>query len=146
MKTNIDKVKNGLIPVLEFAVKGGIVLDLQDVFKRFTFDTTCIVLIGFDPGCLYLELTDVPFLNAMDDTKDVCFIHHLLHKCFWKLQQWLGIGPEKKLSKEREVLDQVIGKYILMKRDELSNTMNSKEDGEGYDLLISYIVNDGEKI
>ncbi|PHT54614.1 hypothetical protein CQW23_09076 [Capsicum baccatum] len=70
VKTNSDKVKNGLISILEFAVKGGIVFDLQDIFKRFTFDNTSIVLTGSDPGCLYLELADVPFLNAMDDTKD----------------------------------------------------------------------------
>lgn len=68
MKTNIDKVKNGLIPVVKFAVKGGIVLDLQDVFKRFTFDTTCIVLTGFEPGCLYLELADVPLKTCVSYT------------------------------------------------------------------------------
>ncbi|MCD9640023.1 hypothetical protein HAX54_025035 [Datura stramonium] len=102
VKTNVDKVENGLIPVLEFGAEEGRIVDLQDVFKRFTFDTTCILLTGFDPGCLSLELGDVPFLNAMDDAKDVC--HTSLPESVWKLQQWLGIGPEKKLSRAVEVL------------------------------------------
>ncbi|KAJ8562752.1 hypothetical protein K7X08_031204 [Anisodus acutangulus] len=144
IKTTWDKVENGLIPVLELVSKEDRVLDLQDVFKRLTFDTTCILLTGFDPGCLSLQLAHVPFLNAMDDVKDVCFVRHLLPQSVWKLQQWLGIGPEKKLSKAWEVLDYVIGQYISMKRDELSNATNSKEDEEGYDLLTSYIVNAGE--
>ncbi|KAK4720930.1 hypothetical protein R3W88_011163 [Solanum pinnatisectum] len=144
VKTNVDKVENGLIPVLEFVAKEGRVLDLQDVFKRITFDTTCMLLTGFDPECLALELADVPFLKAMDDAKDVCFIRHLLPESVWKLQQWLGFGSEKKLSKAEEVLDQVIGKYISMKRDELSNAPKSEEDEEGYDLLTSCMVNDAE--
>ncbi|KAK6791046.1 hypothetical protein RDI58_010127 [Solanum bulbocastanum] len=144
VKTNVDKVENGLIPVLEFVAKEGRVLDLQDVFKRLTFDTTCMLLTGFDPDCLSLELAGVPFLKAMDDAKDVCFRLHLLPESVWKLQQWLGFGPEKKLSKAEEVLDQVIGKYISMKCDELSNATKSEEDEEGYDLLTSYMVNDAE--
>ncbi|WMV23545.1 hypothetical protein MTR67_016930 [Solanum verrucosum] len=144
VKTNVHKVENGLIPVLEFVAKEGRVLDLQDVFKRLTFDTTCILLTGFDPDCLSLELANVPFLNAMDDAKDVCFIRHLLPKSVWKLQQWLGIGPEKKLSKAEDVLDQVIGKYISMSHDELSNATKSEEDEESYDLLTSYMVNDAK--
>ncbi|KAH0757244.1 hypothetical protein KY290_020737 [Solanum tuberosum] len=144
VKTNVHKVENGLIPVLEFVAKESRVLDLQDVFKRLTLDTTCMLLTGFDPDCLSLELVDVPFLNAMDDAKDVCFIRHLLPKSVWKLQQWLGFGTEKKPRKAEEVLDQVIGKYISMKHDELSNATKSEEDEESYDLLTSYMVNDAK--
>ncbi|KAH0682144.1 hypothetical protein KY289_019896 [Solanum tuberosum] len=71
-------------------------------------------------------------------------MRHLLPESVWKLQQWLGFGPEKKLSKAEEVLDQVIGKYISMKHDELSNATKSEEDEESYDLLTSYMVNDAK--
>nr|XP_016441758.1 PREDICTED: alkane hydroxylase MAH1-like [Nicotiana tabacum] len=144
VKTSWDKIKNGLIPVLEFVARESKIVDLQDVFQRFTFDTTCQLVTGFDPGCLSLEFPNVPFSKAMDEAEEVLFIRHLLPESVWKLQKWLGIGHEKKLSKAWQVLDQVIGKYISMKRDELSNGTKLKEDNEeGFDLLTSYILDDG---
>ncbi|XP_019183016.1 PREDICTED: alkane hydroxylase MAH1-like [Ipomoea nil] len=152
VRTSWNKVEKGLIPVLEFAAgeRGGVV-DLQDVFQRFTFDTTCTLVTGYDPGCLSVDFPDVPFSKAMDDAEEVLFIRHLLPESLWKLQQWLGIGPEKKLSRACEILDQVIGKYITMKRQELiltyknQNPDNDINDENGFDLLTSYINNnDGE--
>nr|GMC99112.1 alkane hydroxylase MAH1-like [Ipomoea batatas] len=120
VRTSWNKVEKGLIPVLELAAERGGVVDLQDVFQRLTFDTTCTLVTGYDPGCLSVDFPDVPFSKAMDDAEEVIFIRHLLPESLWKLQQWLGIGPEKKLSRACEILDQVIGKYITMKRQELN--------------------------
>ncbi|MCD7464154.1 hypothetical protein HAX54_052214 [Datura stramonium] len=146
MKTSWDKVENGLIPVIEFVAEKGRVVDLQDVFKRFTFDTTCKLVMGFDPSCLSLEFPDIPFSKVMDDVNYVGFIRHVLPQYLWKLQKLLGVGPEMRLSKAEEVIDQVIVKYISMKRDELSKGGKTKEDEDGFDLLTSYIaLNDGEK-
>uniref|UniRef100_M1C686 Cytochrome P450 n=2 Tax=Solanum tuberosum TaxID=4113 RepID=M1C686_SOLTU len=149
VKTSCDMVKNGLVPVLEFMAKEGIVFDLQDVFQRFTFDTTCILVTGFDPGSLSVDLNNIAFMKAMNDAGEVMVIRNLLPQCVWKLQKWLGIGPEKKLRDAREVIDRVIGKYISMKRDELrakGEKMNEKEEEEGVDLLASYIANDDGEI
>nr|XP_033510772.1 alkane hydroxylase MAH1-like [Nicotiana tomentosiformis] len=50
VKTIDDKVKGGLIPILEFMCnKEDRIVDLQDVFKRFIFDI-CKLVTGFDPG------------------------------------------------------------------------------------------------
>lgn len=61
------------------------------------------------------------------------------------MQKWLGIGYEGKLTRSWDVLDQVISKYISMKRDKLSNvaTKTKEDEEEGCDdLLTSYILND----
>nr|GLL26316.1 alkane hydroxylase MAH1-like [Ipomoea trifida] len=147
VRTSWNKVEKGLIPVLEFAAERGGVVDLQDVFQRLTFDTTCTLVTGYDPGCLSVDFPDVPFSKAMDDAEEVIFIRHLLPESLWKLQQWLGIGPEKKLSRACEILDQVIGKYITMKRQEKLNSSSqgpTQFDDEGHDLLTSYINTGGE--
>lgn len=148
VRTSWNKVEKGLIPVLEFVAENGSVVDLQDVFQRFTFDTTCTLVTGYDPGCLSVDFPDVPFSKAMDDAEEVLFLRHLLPEGLWKLQQWLGIGPEKKLSRAWEILDQVIGKYITMKRQELiqnGGQSDDTNDEQGLDLLTSYIHNnDGE--
>ncbi|KAK4720928.1 hypothetical protein R3W88_011161 [Solanum pinnatisectum] len=131
VKTNCDMVKNGLVPC--------------SIYKRFTFDTTCILVTGFDPGSLSVDLNNIAFMKAMNDAGEVMVIRNLLPQCVWKLQKWHGIGPEKKLRDAREVIDRVIGKYILMKHDELrakGEKMNENEEEEGVDLLASYIAND----
>ncbi|KAL7255211.1 hypothetical protein ACSBR1_009386 [Camellia fascicularis] len=64
VKTTQDKVEKGLIKVLEHVSKQGLVVDLQDWFQRLTFDTTCMLVTGYDPGCLSIDLPHVPFRQS----------------------------------------------------------------------------------
>lgn len=144
IKTTWEKVKQGLIPVLEHVSRQELVIDLQDLFQRFTFDTTCILVTGFDPGCLSIELPDVPFSRAMDEVEEAIFMRHCLPETLWKLEKLLGIGHEKKLSRAWAVLDNVIGKYVSMKREQTCKSTYewNQDDEEGLDLLTSYINGD----
>lgn len=144
--TSRQKVESGLVPVLEAACWKGEVLDLQDVFQRLTFDTTCVFVTGYDPGCLAVDLPEVPFSKAMDDAEEAIFARHVLPDRVWKLLRWLGVGSERRLSRAQRVLDEVINKYIAMKREELREKMelgDESEDG-GVDLLTSYINGGGD--
>lgn len=138
IKTTAEKVDRGLIPVLEHVSKEGLVIDLQDLFQRLTFDTTCILVTGFDPGCLSLDFPDVRFSRAMDEAEEAIFMRHCLPESVWKLERWLDIGHERKLSRARVVLDEVIHEYIAMKREQMKCESNDDEE-EGMDLLTSYI-------
>ncbi|KAK4430632.1 Alkane hydroxylase MAH1 [Sesamum alatum] len=143
IKTSWEKVEKGLIPALEHVSEKGVVIDLQDLFQRLTFDTTCILVTGFDPGCLSTEFPDVPFSKAMDEAEEAILMRHCLPESLWKLGKLLGIGPEKKLSRAWAVLDDVIGKYVSMKREEMKESDRcNKEDDDGLDLLTSYINGD----
>ncbi|KAL9375845.1 hypothetical protein Peur_032724 [Populus x canadensis] len=143
VKTIQDKVERGLIPVLEHVYKQSLALDLQDLFQRFTFDATCVIVTGFDPGCLSIDLPEVAFSKAMDNAMEAIFYRHVLPESTWRLQRWLGIGKEKKLKKARETLDRIIAEIISMKREELSKGKRlMEEDGEGIDLLTSYMSED----
>ncbi|KAL0395573.1 UNVERIFIED_CONTAM: Alkane hydroxylase MAH1 [Sesamum calycinum] len=141
-KISREKVEKGLIPVLETVCLENRVVDLQDLFQRLTFDTTCTFVTGYDPGCLSLDLPDVPFSKALDDAEEVIFMRHVVPEKIWKLQRWFGVGSERKLSKAREVLDSVVGKYIAMKREEMRNGGISIdcENEDGVDLLTSYMT------
>ncbi|XP_052191353.1 alkane hydroxylase MAH1-like [Diospyros lotus] len=141
VKTSHEKVEKGLVPILEHVSKLGLVLDMQDLFQRFTFDTTCILVTGYDPGCLSSEFPEVPFSKAMDEAEEAIFLRHVVPETIWKLQSWLGIGHEKKLSEASKTLDNTIAKYISMKRDELRKGIASEEQ-EGFDLLTSYLKED----
>ncbi|KAJ6339273.1 hypothetical protein OIU77_007270 [Salix suchowensis] len=143
VKTVQDKVEKGLIPVLEQVSKQSLVLDLQDLFQRFTFDATCVAVTGFDPGCLSIDLPEVVFSKAMDSAMEAIFYRYILPESAWKLQRWLGVGKEKKLKKAWETLDSIIAGIISMKREELGRGNRlTEEDGEGIDLLTSYMKED----
>ncbi|KAF5960587.1 hypothetical protein HYC85_001796 [Camellia sinensis] len=88
-KTTQDKVEKGLIKVLEHVSKQ--VVDLQALFQRLTFDTTCILVTGYDPGCLSIDLPHVPFSKAMDDAEEAIFIRHIVPERVWKFQRWVEI-------------------------------------------------------
>ncbi|KAL6953006.1 hypothetical protein U1Q18_040919, partial [Sarracenia purpurea var. burkii] len=119
------------------------------MFQRLTFDTTCILVIGYDPGCLSIDLPEVQFAEAMDVAEEAIIVRHILSQTVWKLQRWLGLGHEKKLTKAWETLDRVIGKYIMMKREELSKKekmVKKREVEEAVDLLTSYMIEDDKEL
>ncbi|KAF5960588.1 hypothetical protein HYC85_001797 [Camellia sinensis] len=130
VKTTQDKVEKGLIKVLEHVSKQGLVVDLHDLFQRLTFDTTCMLVTGYDPGCLSIDLPHVPFAKAMDDVAEAICIRHVVPASVWKFQRWVSIGHDKKLRNDRKTLDHIIEKYISMKRDELSRVIKSNDEEE----------------
>ncbi|KAF8411568.1 hypothetical protein HHK36_004123 [Tetracentron sinense] len=145
-KTNRNKVERGLVPVLDHVSKQSLVVDLQDVFQRFTFDSICILASGSDPGCLSIDFPDVPFSKALDDVEEAIFFRHTVPGSYWKLLRWLGIGEERKLSRAWETLDYFMAKFIAMNREEVSKRKKIKEDheeeegaGAGAAILTAYM-------
>ena len=142
-KVTYNKVEKGLVPLLDHLSEQGRVVDLQDVFQRLTFDTTCMLVTGFDTKCLSIEFPEVPFATALEDVEEAVFYRHALPETLWRLLRWLGIGKEKKLRKGWKTLDHTIAEYISMKREELSKGITKlREDEDGADLLTSYMTED----
>ncbi|MFS7969675.1 putative cytochrome P450 [Helianthus anomalus] len=136
-RMNYEKLARGLIPVLNHVASKGVVVDMQDVFQRLTFDTTCMFVTGYDPECLSLDFKDVPFSRALDEAEEAIFARHVVPKSVWKLQRWLGFGNEKKLKHAWETLDDVIGGLIARKRKDMMDGMVSEDDAKGVDMLTS---------
>ncbi|KAF3445228.1 hypothetical protein FNV43_RR14922 [Rhamnella rubrinervis] len=103
-KTFERKVLHGLIPVLDHVSKARIKVDLQDVFQRLTFDNISILVLGIDPLSLSIDFPNVAYKNAFDDVEEMIFRRHFKPETLWKLQRWLQIGGEKKLTKSLKVL------------------------------------------
>ncbi|VFQ91426.1 unnamed protein product [Cuscuta campestris] len=140
LETSRAKVEKGLVKVLEHACHNGLVLDLQDLFQRFTFDTSCILFTGYDPGCVSVHFPEVRFSRAMDDAEEVILVRHVVPELIWKAQRWVGVGAERKLREASRMLDDVIGQYIARKRHELAREKEKDdEDNKGCDLLTSYL-------
>ncbi|KAE8725266.1 hypothetical protein F3Y22_tig00009009pilonHSYRG00372 [Hibiscus syriacus] len=141
-RTSHYKVAHGLVPVMDHFVKRGLVANLEDIFQRFTFDSTCILVTGHDPRSLSVEFPEVLFTKALDDAEEAIFYRHVRPPWFIKLQRWLNMGQERKYGKAWHVLDDIIAEYIWQKRKDLNRGSNSTSEivEEGVDLLTSYIT------
>ncbi|KAJ8765797.1 hypothetical protein K2173_014919 [Erythroxylum novogranatense] len=130
-KNGHEKVKKGLVSVLDHVAEEELVVDMQDVFQRYTFDSTCKMIAGYDPECLSIEFPEVAFANALDDAEEAILYRHILPESIWKLQRWLGVGLEKKLRKAWETLDRAIAGIVSTKKSEFNH--------EDTDMLTSYM-------
>ncbi|KAG2244525.1 hypothetical protein Bca52824_093612 [Brassica carinata] len=136
LATSLSKLEKGLVPLLDHVAKEKLVVNLEDVFQRFTFDTTCVLATGYDPGCLSVEMPEIEFARALDDAEEAIFFRHVKPEILWKMESFIGLGDEKKMTKARKTFDRVCSKYIASKRDEVSlgvTNMGSQ------DLLTSYM-------
>ncbi|XP_023004057.1 alkane hydroxylase MAH1-like [Cucurbita maxima] len=143
-----EKVEKGLIPVLEFYCKNGEVVDLKDLFLRLAFDSTCMMVTGFDLNSLCLEFPEIPFSKAMDDVQEVLFLRHLYPKMYWELMKKLDIGEAKRMRKAAETIDHVIANLLAVKTERLNRDREIKEelhDG-GADLITWYMINEHDEL
>jgi 12-hydroxyjasmonoyl-L-amino acid 12-hydroxylase / fatty acid hydroxylase len=69
-----EEVETRLMPVLADAAdsSAAAVVDLQDVFRRFAFDTICMVSFGLDPGCLHRDMPVSKLADAFDTASRLC--------------------------------------------------------------------------
>lgn len=128
-----NKVQRSLLPLLEHVQQQGLVVDLQDVLNRFTFDNICSIVLGCDPNCLSIDFPQVACEKAFNQIEECIFYRHVVPKFVWKLQKLLQVGEEKKMSKACKTFEQFIYANIASKRKEL--TTKDSQNIEMVDLL-----------
>ncbi|CAJ2665295.1 unnamed protein product [Trifolium pratense] len=136
-----NKLERSLIPILDHVQQKASVVDLQDVFNRFTFDNICSVVLGCDPNCLSIDFPDVACEKAFDQIEECIFYRHAIPKGVWILQKFLQVGQEKKMTKASKEFDEFIYASIESKREELRKGINNDEMG---DLLTAFMKKEKE--
>ncbi|KAG7571863.1 Cytochrome P450 superfamily [Arabidopsis suecica] len=144
LRTSMSKLEKGLVPLLDYVAEKKLVVDLQDVFQRFTFDTSFILSTGVDPGCLATEMPQIEFARALDEAEEAIFFRHVKPEMVWKIQRFIGFGDELKMKKAHSIFDRVCSKCIASKRDEITNGVINI-DSSSKDLLMSYMSVDTTK-
>ncbi|CAJ1946607.1 unnamed protein product [Sphenostylis stenocarpa] len=143
-KTIHKKVQNSLLPVLDHLHQQGTVVDLQDVFNRFTFDNICSIVLGNDPNCLSVGFPDVEIEKAFNEAEESIFYRHVVPGCVWKLQKRLQIGQEKKMTEACKTLDEFIYECIASKREDISK-YKENETGEAFHVdLLTNLMREGK--
>ncbi|XP_028765511.1 cytochrome P450 94A2-like [Neltuma alba] len=157
VETVVDaELSDRLIPILSSAAAGDpVVLDLQDILQRFTFDNICRIAFGFDPAYLLPSLPETKFARAFEEgTKLSSERFNAAIPLVWKIKKLLDIGSEKRLriaiSEVRDLATRIVRekkqelreKASLDSVDLLSRFLNSGISDEDFvtDIVISFIL------
>ncbi|XP_022766101.1 cytochrome P450 94C1-like [Durio zibethinus] len=146
------EIKDRLIPLLSSvaAAKEQRVLDFQDVFRRFSFDSICRFSFGLDPRCLELSLPMSKFAAAFDLASKLSAERAMTASpLVWKIKRVLNLGSEKQLKRAIEIVN-ILAKEVIRQRrkmgflthnDLLSRFMRTIND-ETYlrDIVISFLL------
>ncbi|XP_055827323.1 cytochrome P450 94B3-like [Solanum dulcamara] len=140
VKTLEEVAENRLIPLLHQAAKSGKVLDLQDVLRRFAFDTICKVSLGTDPHCLD-DLSHVPVLvDSFDTASRACAMRGMAPVyAIWKSKRALNLGSEKKLKENVKRVHCCIDEIIGEKKQKMV-TENIGDHMKNMDLLSRLLI------
>lgn len=150
-ETITNEIKTRLVPLLESRVFEGRVIDLQDAFRRFSFDTICKFSFGLDPGCLNLSLPVSEFATAFDSASRLSAQRAMsASPAIWKVKRLFNVGAEKELKRAIKLVDSLAEQVIKHKRetgfssqdDLLSRFMTTVEHNDKYlrDIVVSFLL------
>ncbi|XP_027923040.1 alkane hydroxylase MAH1-like [Vigna unguiculata] len=137
------KILTSLLPMFDHAQQLGRMVNLQDVFLRFTFDNICLTTVGHDPKCLSIDFPVVAVEKAFRMSDKSIFYRHTVPNSVWKLQKWLQIGQEKKMTEASKTIDEFIYSFITSKRKELRKCTKEEMKEVPLDLLSLWMTEEG---
>ncbi|KAK9684293.1 hypothetical protein RND81_10G199700 [Saponaria officinalis] len=143
-----DEVKSRLFPLLHSAAKEGKIIDLQEVLKRFTYDTICQVALGTDPNCLDLSVPLPPLITAFETAAEISAFRgttpiHLI----WKLKRAFNLGSEAKLKQCITKIHATMSNIIHQKQQSISaSKSNTQNPNPSNNDLLSRFLSSGYDI
>ncbi|XP_061357996.1 cytochrome P450 94C1-like [Gastrolobium bilobum] len=146
-----NEIQQRLIPLLLSKQQDGVVLDLQDVFRRFSFDSICRFSFGLDPVCL--EKNSLPiseFAVSFDLASKLSAERAMaVSPLVWKMKRLFNIGTEKQLKEALKTIN-ILAKEVIKQRrkmgfsqnkDLLSRFMRTVHDDTYLrDIVISFLL------
>lgn len=150
-ETVAKEIETRLLPLLSAAAEDGKrILDLQDVFQRFSFDIICNFSFGVDPGCLESSMPISSFAESFNLATKLSAERALaITPLVWKMKRLLNVGTEKKLNDAIKLVKVLAKDVISQKRklgfsshqDLLSRFMACVDDDKHLiDIVISFIL------
>lgn len=146
-----QEIKSRLLPLLSSSVSQQVVFDLQEAFRRFSFDNICRFSFGLDPKCLDYSFQVSHFADSFDLASKISAERAMATLPFlWKMKRFFKIGNEKKLKEAIEVINMIAMEVILQKRKLASFSSNQdlltrfmacvNDDSYLRDIVISFIL------
>ncbi|GFQ02129.1 cytochrome p450 94c1 [Phtheirospermum japonicum] len=129
-QTVTSQIESRLVPLLSsFAIQNENV-DLQDIFRRFSFDSICRFSFGSDPGLLDPSLPVSKFASAFDLASKLSAERAVsTSPLVWKMKRFFNLGSERKLRRAIQGVHELADMVISHKRNKLvSSSSSSNED------------------
>ncbi|KAI3985431.1 hypothetical protein MKX01_033745 [Papaver californicum] len=125
-----DLVHQKLLTLINKLVKLDKITDLQGLLLRFTSDNICLTTFGIDPGCLSIELPDVPFIVAFEKAAELSYYRVFTPTFIWKTMRFFNVGPEKKLKEVSRIVQKSVSEIVTNRKIELrkSGYVNDQSD------------------
>lgn len=145
VKTLEEEIQKRLIPLLESASTNNQVVDLQDILRRFTFDSVCKVSLGTDPCCLDLSQPLPPLVMAFDSASQISACRATAPVfLIWKIKRALNVGSEQSLKEAVKLVHESVLEIIKMKKKNINHkisTSNNTSTGvDNEDLLTRLLL------
>nr|XP_043611999.1 cytochrome P450 94C1-like [Erigeron canadensis] len=146
------EIDNRLIPLVSsYLQKEHDVLDLQDVFRRFSFDVICKFSFGYDPKCLDVSQPMSDLAIAFDLSSQLSAQRAMNPSpMVWKIKRMLNIGSEKRLKESVKIVNMFAQKVIRQRNklgscsnheDLLSRFMDTTKDATYLrDIVVSFLL------
>ncbi|XP_072980676.1 cytochrome P450 94C1-like [Typha angustifolia] len=146
------EIRRRLLPLLNSAATADedVILDLQDVFRRFAFDNICKISFGVDPGCLHLSLPMSEFAAAFDKASMLsAWRATATVPAVWQIKRFLNVGSERELREAIGLVNRLAEEVIRQRRklgfasshDLLSHFMGSVDDDRLLrDIVVSFLL------
>ncbi|KAF8038228.1 hypothetical protein BT93_B0930 [Corymbia citriodora subsp. variegata] len=141
VRTLKAEVENRLLPLLQDYANTGRTLDLQDLLRRFAFDTVCQVSLGTDPDCLDLWRPLPPLVTAFENASRICAMRATSPVYLvWKIKRALSIGSEKKLAEAVKLVHGDILDIIRNRKKKLLQENDDQQIKYDGDLLSQFLA------
>ncbi|MCL7042686.1 hypothetical protein MKW94_030191 [Papaver nudicaule] len=125
-----DLVHQKLLKLINKFAELDKITDLQDLLLRFTFDNICITTFGISPGCLSIELPEVPFVAAFEKAAELSYYRVFTPTFIWKTLRFLGVGPEKKLKEVTKTVHKFVTEIVTNRRIELRKSVYANDPSD----------------
>ncbi|KAD3337599.1 hypothetical protein R6Q59_027549 [Mikania micrantha] len=146
------EIDHRLIPLItSFSRKEHEVLDLQDVFRRFSFDVICKFSFGYDPKCLDESFPLSDLAVAFDLASRLSAQRAMTPSpLVWKIKRLFNVGSEKRLQESIKTVNKFAQEVIRQRNklgcccnheDLLSRFMTTTKDPSYLrDIVISFLL------
>ncbi|GMH20762.1 hypothetical protein Nepgr_022604 [Nepenthes gracilis] len=139
-----DLVHKKLLPLIEMYVDSGDhCVDVQEWLLRFTFDNVCVVAFGVDPGCLALDLPEIPFAKAFEEAAEYSLLRVLLPSFVWKPMKFFNLWKEKRIKEAIGIVHEFADTTVKNRKADMISMPESSKNNQ-HDLLSGLIKTEEE--
>ncbi|OIT36508.1 cytochrome p450 94b3 [Nicotiana attenuata] len=135
-------MSNRLLPFLKSAAAmNKSTLDLQETFRRLTYDLVCQIGFSYDLQYLLPSLPPTPFADAYETALKISMGRYTTLPFIWKVKKKFNTKSQKRLKHVVDEIQEFMGKRIKEKKEKLVNNRKWIDD---HDDLFDRIMKRGQ--